>query len=75
VGRRKPDENVTFRLDPDVVTWARVRALLEGTSLNRAVARLLEEYARIPQWWLEGEPPPWPFDDDHGRERSRGAEG
>jgi predicted HicB family RNase H-like nuclease len=62
VGRRKPDENVTLRLDPDVVTWARVRALLEGTSMNRVVARLLADYARVPQRWLDGLPPPWDED-------------
>lgn len=59
MGRRKPDENVTLRLDPDVVLWARTRALLEGTSMNRVVARLLEDYARVPQRWLDGLPPPW----------------
>jgi hypothetical protein len=59
MGRRKPDENVTFRLDPGIVLWARTRALLEGTSMNRVVARFLEGYARVPQGWLHGLPPPW----------------
>jgi hypothetical protein len=58
MGRRKPDENVTLRLDPDVVLWARTRALQEGTSMNRVVARFLADYARVPMWWLHHEPPP-----------------
>ena len=59
MGRRLPDENVTFRLDPDVMLWARTRALHERTSVNRVVARFLESYARIPQAWRDGLPPPW----------------
>jgi hypothetical protein len=59
MGIRKPDENVTLRLDPDIVLWARMRALMDGTSMNRVVARLLADYARVPQAWLDGKPPPW----------------
>jgi len=39
VGRRNPDRNVTFQLDPDVVDWARFRAFQQGTSLSRVFSR------------------------------------
>jgi hypothetical protein len=45
MGLRKPDENVILRLDPDIVLWARMRALMDGTSMNRVVARLFADYA------------------------------
>jgi len=57
----KQHENVTFRIDAGVVLWARTRALHERRSLNHVVASFLADYARIPQWWLDGDPPPpWP---------------
>jgi hypothetical protein len=59
VGRRNPDRNVTFRLDPDVVDWARFRAFQQGTSLSRVLSRFLEVYAAIPEAWWERRPPPW----------------
>jgi predicted HicB family RNase H-like nuclease len=37
MGRRVPDENLTLRVDPDVVLWARMRALRSGTSVNRII--------------------------------------
>ncbi len=39
--------NVTFRVDLVALTHARGRALLEGTSVNALVCRLLEEYSGI----------------------------
>jgi hypothetical protein len=45
VGRRRPDENLTLRLDPDVVMWARIRAFTHGTSLNRVVRALPDQLA------------------------------
>jgi hypothetical protein len=52
VGRRHPDRNVTFRLDPDLVLWARMRAFRHGTSLTRVLTRFLEVYAAVPEeWW------------------------
>ena len=43
--------NVTFRVDVVALTHARCRALLEGTSVNALVCRLLEDYSGI-------QPPP-----------------
>jgi hypothetical protein len=59
VGRRRPDKNVTLRLDPDIVMWAGIRALTHGTSLNGVVRVFLEKYAAVPDAWWEGKPPPW----------------
>ncbi len=68
MGRRRPDENLTLRVDPDVVLWARMRALMQQTSVNRVVARYLEAYAKVPERWWEGTGPPW--DDKTPYERS-----
>ena len=59
MGRRRPDTNVTLRLDPDVVLWARMRAFRHGTSLNAVIRRFLDVYAAVPEGWWLGEPPPW----------------
>ena len=59
MGRRVPDENLTLRVDPDVVLWARMRALRSGTSVNRIIRQFLDEYAAVPRGWWEGDPPPW----------------
>jgi hypothetical protein len=59
MGRLRPDENLTLRVDPDVITWARMRALIQGTSLNRIIRAFLERYAAIPEAWWQGAPPPW----------------
>jgi len=59
MGRRLPDANLTLRIDPDVVLWARMRGLRSGTSVNRVIRGFLEDYAAVPRGWWEGEPPPW----------------
>lgn len=59
MGRRQPDRNVTFRLDPDLVFWARFRAFRQGTSLTRVLTRFLDLYSAIPEAWWERQPPPW----------------
>jgi hypothetical protein len=51
--------NVTLRVDADVLTWARSRALFAGTSVNKLIRDFLAEYAAVPTAWLEGKPPPW----------------
>jgi hypothetical protein len=51
--------NVTFRLDPDIVFWARYRAFTHSTSLNAVLKRFLAAYAAVPEPWWEGKPPPW----------------
>jgi predicted HicB family RNase H-like nuclease len=56
---RPRDENLTLRIDAGVLLWARMRALMDGTSVNRLIREHLREYARIPPGWLEGQPPPW----------------
>jgi hypothetical protein len=53
------DTSVTFRVDGDVLTWARARAFFGGSSLNAIVRRFLEEYAAVPARWMDGLPPPW----------------
>jgi hypothetical protein len=55
--RRPTNVNVTFRLHPDVVFWARLRALYAGTSVNRLIRDFLTEYAAVPQSWWTGEEP------------------
>ena len=37
--------NITFKVDQQIVLYARWRALREGTSLNAVVADFLAEYA------------------------------
>ena len=59
MGRRQPDENLTIRVDPDVLLWARMRALMRGTSVNQLIRRCLETYAQVPEAWWQGLPPPW----------------
>ena len=59
MGRRFPDANLTIRVDPDVVMWARVRALQRRTSISQVIRRSLEAYAGIPEGWKQGLPPPW----------------
>ena len=63
VARRRPS-NLTIRVDDDVVLWARMRALREGTTVGRKIRGWLEEYAHVPRAWWEGLPPPW--DDEEG---------
>jgi hypothetical protein len=62
MGRRLPDENFTLRVDPDVVLWARMRALRSGTTVSRVIRAFLEEYAAVPRGWWEGWPAPWDVD-------------
>lgn len=57
------DTNVTFRVEENVLTWARARAFFGGSSLNAVVCRFLEEYAAVPARWMEGLPPPWTPED------------
>lgn len=59
MGRKHPDENLTIRVDPDVLLWARMRALLRRTSVNQVIRRCLENYAQVPEAWWQGLPPPW----------------
>ena len=53
------DTTVTFRVDNDVLTWARARAYFGGSSLNAVVRRFIEEYAAVPPRWMARLPPPW----------------
>jgi hypothetical protein len=53
------EANVTMRVDADVLTWARTRALFAGTSVNTLIRQFLAEYAAVPPAWPEGRPPPW----------------
>jgi hypothetical protein len=50
--------NLTLRIDQGVLLWARVRALQNGSNVNREIRRFLEGYAAVPRWWLEGRPEP-----------------
>lgn len=63
MGRRVPDSSFTIRVDPDVVLWARMRALRSGTSVNQMVRQFLEEYAAVPSGFWEGLSPPWDSDE------------
>ncbi len=58
---RMPDKNLTLRIDEQVLLWARMRALRDGTSINRRIRQYLDEYAAIPpgQRW-EHLLPAWP---------------
>jgi hypothetical protein len=58
VERRRVDRNITFRLDPDLVLWARLRAFRQGTSLSRVLSAFLEAYAAVPEDWWERRPLP-----------------
>ena len=51
------DQNLTLRIDAQVLLWARMRALRDGTSINRRIRHYLEEYAAIPpdQRWPSDE--------------------
>ncbi len=62
IARRHP-ANLTIRVDDDVVTWARMRALFEGTTVANKIRGWLEEYARVPEGWWDGVPPPWDSED------------
>jgi hypothetical protein len=42
------EKNLTLKVDAQVLLWARMRALRDGTSINRRLRRYLEEYAAIP---------------------------
>ena len=42
---------ITLRVDADVLTWARTRALFARTSVNELVRRFLTEYAAVPDGW------------------------
>jgi hypothetical protein len=50
---------VTVQVDADDLTWARMRALFAGTSVNSLLRNFLEEYAAVPDRFRAGEPPPW----------------
>ncbi len=53
--------NLTLKVDQQVLLWARMRALKEGTSLNRRVNAFLQEYAAVPdRWWEQIGEEPWP---------------
>ena len=54
---------MTIRIDEHVLTWARLRAFMGGSSLNAVARRFLEEYAAVPARWMEGLPPPWTPED------------
>jgi hypothetical protein len=41
------DVNVTFRVEAFTLLCARARALVEGTSVNALVCRLLEDYSGV----------------------------
>lgn len=69
MGRQRSDTSLTLRVDPDVVTWARMRAMMQGTSVNRVLTTYLEAYARVPERWWDHLPPPW--DDKSPGERAR----
>jgi hypothetical protein len=53
------EANVTLRVDADVLTWARSRALFAGTSVNKLIRDFLSEHAAVPTAWREGYSPPW----------------
>ena len=53
------EANVTLRVEADVLTWARARALFGGTSVNALIRGFLAEYADVPARWRQGLPPPW----------------
>ena len=57
--------NATFRLDALALAHARGRALLEGTSVNALIARLISEYSGI------SVPPPLPAPPAPARRRVR----
>jgi hypothetical protein len=57
--RRRRLTNVTVQVDADDLTWARMRALFAGTSVNSLIRNFLEEYAAVPDRFRAGEPPPW----------------
>jgi len=57
--RRRQRTNVTIQVDADDLTWARMRALFAGTSVNSLLRNFLEEYAAVPDRFRAGEPPPW----------------
>jgi hypothetical protein len=57
MGRRRPDENPTLRVDPDVALWARMRALMGGATLNGVIRAFLDQYAAVPDSWWEAERP------------------
>ena len=57
------DRNLTLRIDAQVLLWTRMRALRDGTSINRRIRRYLEEHAAIPadqRWhaaaWPDADP-------------------
>jgi hypothetical protein len=53
------EANVTLRVEADVLTWVRTRALFAGTSVNTLIRDFLGEYAAVPPAWRESRPPPW----------------
>jgi hypothetical protein len=57
------DTNLTLKVDPDVLLWARARAWFGGTSVNALIRGFLAEYAAVPERWLAGLPPPWTPED------------
>jgi len=40
-----------------------MRALFEGTTVANKIRGWLEEYARVPEGWWDGVPPPWDSED------------
>ena len=54
------DRNLTLRVDAQVLLWARMRALRDGTSINRRIRAYLEEYAAIPPDQRWPRTPSWP---------------
>ena len=53
---------MTLRVDADALLWARARAFFGGTSVNALIRGFLEEYAAVPERWVQGLPPPWTKD-------------
>ena len=52
-------ENLTLKLDPDTLLWARTRALFARTTVNELVRTFLEEYAAVPESFRTGPPGAW----------------
>jgi hypothetical protein len=50
-------KNLTLRIEAQVLLWARMRALRDGTSVNRRIRQYLDEYAAIPPEQRRVSPP------------------
>jgi hypothetical protein len=55
MGRPRKLANITLKVDADDLTWACVRALVAGTSVNRLIRNFLTEYAAVPAAFRNGE--------------------